>query len=173
MTKEEIKNRLNEKTIINEITGCWLHQGAKNNAGHVQIEIFRKSYYIHRLSAYIYLDYDLNLYGIDNLQVNHKLECPNKNCWNPEHIYIGTQQENVQDTFKNGRKPSYGNTGHFRKYCPNGHEYTPENTYEKLLLNGIIRRECKICQLEKQRQRRAQAKIIYQTNKQQNKGITQ
>ncbi len=31
----------------------------------------------------------------DNLQLNHK--CHNKLCINPEHLYLGTQAENMQD----------------------------------------------------------------------------
>lgn len=164
ITKEQIKERLDKKTIIDSVTNCWLFIGAKSGDGHSQIEIYGRNYYVHRLSAFIFLDFDLT--HLIEFQINHKLECPNKNCWNPDHIYIGTQSENILDTFKKGRQPSRGNTGHIRKYCPQGHPYSEENTYEKVLPNGNLRRECRTCQREKLNQRRQRARENYKNNRQ-------
>lgn len=33
---------------------------------------------------------------------NHKPECKSSLCWNPTHLYIGTQADNVRDSIKAG-----------------------------------------------------------------------
>jgi hypothetical protein len=35
------------------------------------------------------------------LEVCHKLECKFRDCWNPEHLYVGTHGENMRDKFIN------------------------------------------------------------------------
>jgi hypothetical protein len=146
--KQGILKRLQNRTEIDPITGCWLWQGALNNVtyGHGIIKLFKfgKKEYVHRLSAYIHLDYDL--WGI--LQVNHKRICPNKHCWNPEHIYIGTKYDNMQDSIANNTHNHKHNE--LLTHCPNLHEYTKENTYT----NPKGRRVCRICQREREQFKR-------------------
>lgn len=93
--KEAVLKKLWKRTIKDEETGCWLWQGALNcvTHGHGRIHLckFGEKYYVHRLSAYIHLDYDLNSAYI----VCHK--CPNPHCWNPEHLYIGSHMTNAKD----------------------------------------------------------------------------
>lgn len=50
--------------------------------------------------------------------------CDNNKCVNPEHLYIGSQLDNIRDRVDRGRD------GHAnRTHCPQGHEYTEVNTY--------------------------------------------
>jgi hypothetical protein len=51
----------------------------------------------HRISAIIWLNYDLN----SNLCVCHK--CDNPLCFNPDHLFIGTRQDNIADMYEKGR----------------------------------------------------------------------
>lgn len=97
--------RLWKKTSIDPITGCWLFSGSKSWQGYGWIGIFReglkhKTEKVHRVSASLYLGYDL----LDKtIQVNHIRECPNRNCWNPEHLYLGNQWQNVCDAVDLGK----------------------------------------------------------------------
>ena len=50
---------------------------------------------ISRLSAHLFLGLDLNN---PKQQANHKRDCPHEDCWNPDHLYIGTQRDNVRDS---------------------------------------------------------------------------
>ena len=92
--KDELLRRLYKKTIVGE-GGCFLWQGALNNVsyGHGIMKLWKHGpkFYAHRLAAYIFHDYDLN----SELQVNHT--CSNQNCWNPNHLYVGTQSQNMRD----------------------------------------------------------------------------
>jgi hypothetical protein len=119
-----LSSRLEARTIKDSVTGCWLWQGTISD-GYGQLKYEGKVIKVHRLSAMIYLGYNLS----DEIyQVLHNAECPNRNCWNPDHLHIGTNEDNHAE-----RKP--------KTHCVNGHEYTPENT--TLTRNGRYR--CKIC----------------------------
>jgi hypothetical protein len=63
-------------------------------------------YGVHRLSAYIHLELDLDSPILNAL---HKLICKYRNCWNPNCLYVGTQSDNGRDYRES------------RKYCKSGH----------------------------------------------------
>lgn len=39
------------------------------------------------------------------LQVNHKPKCHERSCVNPDHLYIGTQKDNIRDRDQAGNSP--------------------------------------------------------------------
>jgi hypothetical protein len=103
--KKGILEKLKSRTRIDTTTGCWLWTGARQypNRGYGVIRLFKfgLKYYVHRLSAYIHLDLDIH----DNsILICHKNQCPNKHCWNPEHIYVGNHDSNYRDDIEAGRK---------------------------------------------------------------------
>lgn len=49
--------------------------------------------------------------------------CDNKRCYNPLHLFLGTQSDNMTDAALKGLNHQTRKT-----HCPAGHEYTPENT---------------------------------------------
>ena len=112
-SKEEILAKLQKRTIIDPVSGCWLWTGALNSVTHghgiIRLWKFSPKYYVHRLSAYLFLDYSLS---DPSRQVNH--HCPNQNCWNPDHIYVGTQAENNEDKWKHAGKDGPAD---FRSWC--------------------------------------------------------
>ena len=125
--------------------GHWLWQGYKMPSGHGQIRINYKMILLHRLSAHIYHGMDL----LDmKVQANHKNICRESSCWNPEHIYVGTQKQNVEDRqeFKETRS---GSNNRLKTHCIKGHEYNEENTTKR-----NKRRHCKVCHREKAREKR-------------------
>lgn len=108
-TLNTIEFLLKAKTEIDPSTGCWLHTGIPTHRGYIQVRLYGRKTTIHRISACLYLG--LNLTDV-HIQVCHKLECPNKNCWNPEHLYLGDSKSNAMDEINAGNR--IGRTNPFR-----------------------------------------------------------
>lgn len=148
--EKNIEQKLREKTVIGPITNCWLWQGLLKN-GYGMIGFRYRQVKIHRLSAYLYLGLDL----VDsNQKALHKRECNNKNCWNPDHLYVGSQQDNTLDSLVAG---TFVRHKSFKTHCPYGHEYNEENTYKN---PNTGYRVCRTCAKEKQRENYISSKLI-------------
>jgi|GEM_PF-3646783 len=89
----DIKDRLLSYRVIEDTTGCWLFTRAISSNGYGIISFKNKRYSTHRLSAHLFLGLDLE----SKLYANHKNICPNRRCFNPEHLYIGTHNSNMSD----------------------------------------------------------------------------
>lgn len=76
---------------------CWLWRGkCVNNKGYAAITMRRRGYGIHRLS------YALAFGEVpDDLFVLHRCDTPL--CVNPEHLFLGTQADNIADCKQKGR----------------------------------------------------------------------
>jgi hypothetical protein len=125
-------DRLMNLRFIDPITGCWLPKISTNRTKYFRITYESEKQLIHRLSARAFLGLDI----YSHLQVNHKRECPYKACYNPEHLYIGTAQDNSNDYRA------------LKLYCINNHERAKFGR-TTILVNGprkgqkvIICREC-------------------------------
>ena len=73
--------------------------------------------------------------------------CDNPKCFNPFHLRKGTQAENVADMDAKGRRVSASS---FVTHCPQGHEYTEDNT--AVYKDG--KRRCKTCMRIQAQQRK-------------------
>lgn len=107
MAKKTIEERLLAKRIINSETNCWEFTGAINRGGYGMMHISKgelgldkkKVITVHRVS-YVYFN-QLEITDIDKFVVAHK--CDNRNCFNPEHLALVTQHENLTDMLNKGR----------------------------------------------------------------------
>lgn len=83
--------------------GCMVWTKATSKKGYGWIKIGSKAdrtnrnMHVHRLAASIWLGLDLN----SPLQALHK--CDNPPCINPDHLFLGTNQDNVDDCIAKGR----------------------------------------------------------------------
>ncbi len=90
-----LEERLTNKT--NKTDTCWLWTGFLNNKGYGQIGVANnKLAYTHRVSYALYIGEIPK-----GLLVLHKCDTPA--CLNPEHLFLGTQKENMQDCKRKGR----------------------------------------------------------------------
>jgi hypothetical protein len=143
--------RLLSRIEIDQNTGCWEWQGYRRR-GYGSISLGRrgdKTVPVHRLA------YERLVGPIpDGLQLDHL--CRNPPCCNPEHLEPVTSRVNTL------RGVSAGAKNAVKTHCPQGHEYTPENTY---LADGA--RHCRICRRihwlgwrERQREKRNLAEVL-------------
>lgn len=85
-------------------SGCWIWIKYCMPYGHGQLRIGGKTYLAHRVS------YELFRGPIpEGLCVCHKCDVPQ--CVNPDHLFLGTQQENIMDRVKKGRPGNKGKLG--------------------------------------------------------------
>lgn len=91
LRERDLTSRLYANVSLNEDTGCWEWTGAvgKQN-GYGIITINGKAEAAHRVS------YKISVGEIaKGLMVLHK--CNNRICVNPEHLYLGTHNDNMRD----------------------------------------------------------------------------
>lgn len=83
---------------------CWEWQGHMYRCGYGQIKVKRKSWAAHRLS------YSHFVGPIpEGLYVCHR--CDNKKCVRPDHLFIGTHQDNMDDMKSKSRSAAGARNG--------------------------------------------------------------
>ncbi len=77
--------------------GCWTWKGGRSPRGYGKIEVSGRSLRAHRLS------YELFVGEIpQGLMVCHT--CDNPTCVRPDHLFLGTSQDNMDDKVRKGRQ---------------------------------------------------------------------
>jgi hypothetical protein len=99
--RKTLKQRLLDNVQIDEQTGCWnwLKYKDKNQYGHMKV--LGKSELVHRM-AYQTLVGDIPI----GMFVCHK--CDNPSCLNPDHLFLGTNQDNINDKVAKNRQSKNG-----------------------------------------------------------------
>ena len=87
-------------------SGCWHWSGTLDNDGYGRFNFDGKQSSAHRYSAKY-----LGNKHIDKMIVCHK--CDNPQCVNPDHLFVGTIQDNKNDQIRKGRQPVGSNHGMF------------------------------------------------------------
>jgi len=111
--------------------GCWLWTSAVDGKGYGTLTIKGKQPKAHRL---VYERYKGAI--PDGLQLDHL--CRVRNCVNPDHLEVVTNQENQLRGLAGQRNRE---RAVLITHCPRGHEYTLENTY--ITMKGW--RTCRAC----------------------------
>lgn len=122
--------RVENKIEPEPTTGCWLWTGATSRYGFVGGQ--GRNVLAHRAV------YELLVGPIpDGLELDHL--CRNKLCVSPWHLEPVTHRENLR------RRAPHRTVGEWqteKTHCPQGHEYTDENTYLRPEGRG---RDCRLC----------------------------
>jgi len=89
---------LNKRRVIDPVSGCWVDTGTiANNKGYTKVYYNRKWIYTTRFMWEIHTGTP----PPRELFVCHK--CDNPPCFNPDHLFLGTHYENMQDMIRKGR----------------------------------------------------------------------
>jgi hypothetical protein len=92
------KERFDAKWLLGK-GGCWLWQDAPGVGGYGRLNVAGVNRVAHRLSWELHRGSILS-----GLQVLH--HCDVRMCVNPEHLFLGTQPDNVRDMIAKGRQPA-------------------------------------------------------------------
>lgn len=133
---------------------CWLWMGARNPGGYGLIwweggprKAHRVAYelLVGPIPGGLQLDHTCHT---NDLECTGGVTCEHRACCNPAHLEPVTNRENSL------RGTSFAANNARKTHCPQGHEYTPQNTY---LLQG--RRYCRACnRKDRRRQKRTTKK---------------
>ena len=92
---EKTKLRIKENIKIDK-NGCWIWQGSKHRQGYGNIAYRNKPMLAHRISWIIFKgEIPSSIY------VCHT--CDVTSCCNPDHLFLGTQKENMDDAHDKGK----------------------------------------------------------------------
>ncbi len=95
-----------EKFVIRNEQGCWGWSGCKPaNPGYGQFRHGMNLERAHRASWKIHFgEIPKGMYVLHT--------CDNRTCSNPEHLFLGTQTDNMRDMIQKGNHPYVGKSGH-------------------------------------------------------------
>lgn len=92
-----LQERFDEKYVPVTESGCWLWTGSSNRYGHLRVPSAAKAFRAHRVS------YELHKGSIPKgMNVLHR--CDVTLCVNPDHLFIGTQTDNMRDMIAKSRQ---------------------------------------------------------------------
>lgn len=124
MTDHELERF--KKLVAIDSNGCWIWTGSKNNKGYGYFGLKESNGWVNRLAHRV--SYSHFKDDCSGMFVYHKCDVPA--CCNPDHLFLGTQKENMADMLSKGRSRS-------PTHCKRGHEFR-EGSYQ-------LYRGCRFC----------------------------
>lgn len=97
---EKRKKYLLDNYTENQTTGCWEWTRFKGVTGYGMMSFLGKRAYAHRVAYSLLKDHSLNVFleGRNTETTTHVCHtCDNPSCINPEHLWLGTMEENIED----------------------------------------------------------------------------
>lgn len=141
-TDDDYRAKLKARCTVTE-SGCWEIGGFRNKMwgdpkqGYGYMCYRGKNWIASRLAFFLHKGAIPK--GLD---VRHT--CDNPPCCNPDHLELGTRQQNIRDCVGRGRQFS-----RMKTHCPRGHAYAEhgrEYFSDKCIQQATPWRACKACQ---------------------------
>lgn len=92
------------QSIVRGQSGCWIWYRGTSNIGYGVFVLGGKQMAAHRASHLLFKGPIP-----EGMKVLHK--CDVRNCVNPDHLFLGSQKDNVQDMIAKGRRHKNGASG--------------------------------------------------------------
>ncbi len=102
LSKKVIFDSFPTLSKVDPVTKCWNWNGASTVQGYGQTVYEGKSILAHRLSWIIHFGEIPKGEGFHGTCVLHK--CDNPSCVNPDHLFLGSNQDNMDDMKRKGRQ---------------------------------------------------------------------
>lgn len=87
---------MRQKSSVDNESKCWKYNRPSSSNGYCHVGYRGGIEYVHRIAAIIFHGFD----PATELVVRHT--CDQSACWNPEHLRIGTQRDNMRDAAEKG-----------------------------------------------------------------------
>lgn len=94
---QETLNARFDNKWAKDSSGCWLWHGSISSTGYGNIKFKGKVICVHRYAYERWVDIIP-----DGLYVCHT--CDTRNCINPDHLFLGTHKDNMEDMTRKGRR---------------------------------------------------------------------